>query len=295
MEVLKIFEPAEMLSILANRRIVFVGDSVAFHLWMYFGCLLQQESSISKLTSSSFTWADHSMRFAWQQPNNITLEFVGGGRNYELSPFYKALGPRPINLASVFPQILEGLEPTDVVLVNSGVHDNSYEELTDDREKHGYSELEPLLPFDRQLDRAGTTDTTQVAHAVAQAVTERRARDPSRVPMVIWRESTPQHYHKHKHEEADGLYPLNPRNDSAWHKRCSPLDTDLLDETSSANMRNTLTRPILDQADIPILAVWKALSTHADAHCMKMYDCTHWEWAINHIILQGFMNLLLNA
>lgn len=302
-EDLRQFEPQDVLDDLANRRILFAGDSIIFHTWAYMICWLEstgnQHAGGAEATveDTTVTYGEKSKRFLWFEPkHNITLEWVGGGRNYERQKqqtlSWHVFDGLPYNLAKVLPDLVKDFGPRDVAIINSGNHDNTEEQASDDRDHHGFEHLENIeIGKNKDMSRtqSKTKDATQVAHAVANLVKDLRAKKGNAAPTVIWRESTPQHFAG----AVNGQWVEHPRLDHTWMGECAALDPELLEESSDANFRNKLTNPIVDGANVPVLRVWNALATHPESHCGKRQDCTHWNWDVNRIMMQGLLNMFL--
>lgn len=184
---------------------------------------------------------------------NTSIEFFGGGRQWEQQH------RTPFDLISTFPDKVLKLGSRDVVLVNSGVHDNTPRET-----------LEKSVP---------------VAQVVAQTVGACQQTSET-CPIIFWRESTPQHF-----ATASGNWRPHPWKslqvawDNVDQSMCRPVED--LNRSRWSNFRNEMTNPILENAGVPILRVYKPLAGLYQEHCLPN-DCTHGSVAHYDFLTQYF-------
>ena len=101
-----------------------------------------------------------------------------------------------------------------------------------------------------------------------RAIAEEYARDKDKLPITLWKETTPQHYDNPDHPS--GYYPIDPKGCKAYAN---------LDVSYAADLRITLPQEILLPVGIPIMYVYNATRTewwtHVATSQKAWLDCIH--------------------
>lgn len=225
-----------LLQLLAGRTLLLLGDSLTEQHFHSLACHLLAEAhgTSASLRTASFERAVSSelwkMRSCLPLANDALLCYVAAGRATEPH------APRDWILAS---RLRAALQPSDVVLLNVGVHFNDPQVAR----AHFGMLAGPLL------------------HSASGNVSSARPVTPP--PLVLFRETTPQHFD-------GGRFP--PAKPGAG---CVPLPA----RWREAPERNHYNEAIVPQArrdGVPILRVWHALSSMHMEHAAPPRDCTHW-------------------
>jgi len=248
---------SQIAQILENRRVVFLGDSILVQEVQQLACLLEQSGQPFTLDFDKVHRKGHAkdmyalFRF---QARNTTLEFIGGGLQWQLA------GKQPYNLASEFRRVVKTLGQRDVLEINSGVHDNLEDDIVN--------------------------NSVAVARAVADAMPSK-----AKGPIVLWRETTPQHFQS-SNGMYPGRGFGKPKRCSAMTPEMllgKGLKGACQPECTHANIRNELTNAVLAKSSVPVLHVWQGLIPFYDQH-LYAGDCTHWSRSVVHFLIETFIN-----
>lgn len=240
-----------LLSLLAGRTLLLLGDSVSeqhFH-----GTRVDPRPWLSLLSIVSLTlrifhpvlaalacslltehqpswWPSHATaaelwktRSCLPFDGDVLLCYVSAGKAQERQAL------RPWILSA---RLRLALRPSDVVLINVGLHyANASAAATCFTQLVG-----PLLGRDANLS--------------------------SSPPLLIWRETSPQHF-------VGGRYPS-----LAPERGCVPLATGA--DCRDCNLYNEAINPLAQRDGLPILRVWSSASAYWNEHLAPPRDCTHW-------------------
>ena len=224
------FSPRRLLTLLAGRTLLLLGDSVTEQHFHALACQLFGDASQQPKRTATWYAATNAKselfktRSCLPFAHDVLLCYVTAGKSNELQM------PRPWILSG---RLRAALQPSDIVLVNVGVH------------------------FD-----AASAAATHYQQLVGPLIDKTK----STPPLVIYRESAPQHF-------SGGRYPPTDRNGG-----CVPLVTDRLDGPSESvsNRYNRLINPIAEKSGTPILRIWSASAPYYKEHLGPPKDCTHW-------------------
>lgn len=248
---------SQIARILENRRVVFLGDSILVQEVQQLACLLEQSGQPYTLDFDQPHRKGHAKdmyALFHFQTHNTTLEFIGGGLQWEFA------GKRPYNLANEVRQVVKTLGQRDVLEINSGVHEN--------------------------LESDILNNSVAVAHGVAATMPKN-----AKGPVVLWRETTPQHFQS-SNGMYPGRGFGKPGRCSAMTPEMllgKGLKGACRPECTHANIRNELTNPVLAESSVPILKVWQGLVPFYDQH-LYAGDCTHWSRSVVHFLIETFLN-----
>ena len=246
-ETARTFTARRLLNLLAGRTLVLLGDSVTEQHFHSLACaLLGSDANHSNRTP---TWWPRAAAAAelWKTrtcipfAHEFVLCYMTAGKVNELN------SPRPWILSA---KLRQALQPTDIVLLNVGVHFHDASAAA----SH-YEQLAGPLLHTASTAKARTSSTPHVASPSLH---------DDDAPVVIFRETAPQHF-------AGGVY---PPTGSGTHG-CVPLPSRWAD-APDRNKYNEAINPLAKRDGVPVLRIWASSALmHAD-HLNPPTDCTHW-------------------
>ena len=238
----------DLLKLLHGRTLLLLGDSISEQHFYSLAC-----SFLSVSSPTSWWPRNASARELWKTRTCLPFEpahdfilcYVVAGKSNE------HLQPRPWVLSA---RLRSSLQPTDVVLMNVGVH------------------LDDAITATKVYEQiAGPLLKSSNASSVArEGPGGGEAAGPSPAgPLVIFRETAPQHF-------AAGVY--NRRNPPPRASRCTPLPERWAD-APERNRYNEAILPLLRRDRVPVLDVWRSSAMMHAEHVSRspaVLDCTHW-------------------
>ena len=243
---------ASVLGQLAGRTVLFNGDSISVQHWMATACaLLPGATSHSRMTVGSFAAADRkrqssvgsvaaadSTRQSSGRPAtpNAMCVSLRSGLQRAVRVCYARLEPAELRVA------VDSLSSQDVLVINWGV----------------------------QLHTAAGKVLGLLANYTAATVRAAADRPQRARPLIIWRETAPQHF------------PGGNGNFGTVKSWWATTNASCLPTEHPYRGYNELTSPIVRAAGIPILPVWEPSLPHHRAHVGwkplrggRTLDCTH--------------------
>jgi hypothetical protein len=151
---------------------------------------------------------------------------------------------------------------SDVLFVSLGLHYNT----PDDLRNRLHRFFRPLLSLQRFVQETPHQDITSLPHGIS-----------TNLPVIIWRESSPQHFYS----MPSGYY---TDEESINSHSCVPYSNQL--SAFQGDFRNRIIEDFLKEnsLSIPIMRIWNISSSAYDQHIglqnrtdekRKQYDCTH--------------------
>lgn len=236
------FNPSKFLSMFRNRRLLMIGDSITSQLWTMIAC------SIHAVVPTEY----HITR----EPSGVVDEGLAFYKEYNftfqyLCPFYR-YHSRPSTLPANdeaednnnlddFLKFSNISSSFDLVIMNIGLH------------HHLISTFRPIVEkYIQQYDKM----------------------DPATRPILLWRETSPQHF-DWRDENLPMGYHTTPTKDPV----CYEYPNYTLAFTQ--DFRNRLAELFMNRYHIPIMRIYNVTRTENNAHNglppgrNKFTDCTH--------------------
>eukprot|EP01033_Poteriospumella_lacustris_P009197 gene9197-6614_t len=269
------FRLVEFLSLLRNRRVFFLGDSILGNLYVSLFCSLYHVAeSHHRINFIKLYSCDKVLCPFDSESHSYNHADVLTFREYNASLFYFIYNQVDFDLRRVADHF--GMTADDVLVINPGIHYN---------------------------DRNLFTGHLRVLHSQLTGMwADRDFR--ARAPTVLFAESTPQHFPAQAEGQANGYYPqlttgfqgerkcrpfVGPNStaeerqrvyESDWRNRL--VEQELGDLIAVGNLSAPLSAADLDQPFITRVPLAAGLYDQFDAHLESSpfvfvpYDCTHW-------------------
>lgn len=276
-------------SLLQDKTLSFVGDST-IHAQYHTLCLTLQGNvtrveEFRPLGSNSSAGDSRLEGECFVASLNASLLYRGMGRVHN----WAGLSPPHLILRDA----LQELGGSDVLLFNIGVHYHHYCKANTQREMR-----EADISFFNSTLHSLVRVLIQECRVCSQAPCALNTSGSTRAaPLVVWRESLPQHFNSSNGEWANKADPLHRKHDTS---SCAPLTVDrqhgagipgaCVPNCLPADWRNSLSTPIIRQTCLPTLELYADLVPRHDLH--PPLDCTHYSREANEYMNRKLMGLL---
>lgn len=275
---------------LQDKTLSFVGDST-IHAQYYTMCFtlkgnFTRVEEFRSISSGSSSAGESRFEGECFVPSlNASLLYRGMGRVHK----WGSLSPPHVILRDA----LQELGSSDVLVFNIGVHYHHY------CKAHTQKELQEAdISFFNSTLLSLVRVLIEDFHVCSQPPCALNTPGSSRaVPLVVWRESLPQHFNSSNGEWANKADPLHRKHDTS---SCVPLTVDrqlgaglpgaCVPNCLPANWRNAVSTPVIEQTCLVRLELYADLVSHSELH--PPLDCTHYSREANEYMNLKLMDLL---
>ena len=257
------FSARALLSLLAGRTLVIVGDSVSEQHFHSLACsLLVAEAAPGMPTMTPSWWPTNATRSELWRTRSCLPFGAEPSRLFLLCLLTAAkaneMHAPPDWLAAS--KLRAALQPTDVVLLNAGVHFSEASTAA----AHFEQLVGPLLQAEpsgraKPLKAADRSESNGRRESSGKKESSTSKREYSAPPLVVYAQTAPQHF-------AGGRY---PSDDPA--AGCVPHAPGC----ASCNLYNARVDALARAASVPILPLWHASAVMHGEHAAPPRDCTH--------------------
>jgi hypothetical protein len=238
--VLPEFNPYSFLQTLRNRRLFICGDSISLQFLTMLACSFHgavkdiSYRPISDLREKT-TFQSGSSGEIYYPQTNTTIIYSGSHINHIYNK------PHAENSFKDYIQFGKLFSPYDIVLLNFGAH---------------FDAPAKILNITRRL---------------AEEYNQTRTHHSSTHPILLWRETAPQHFHPSSNHLA---VPMGYYAGSA-NQSCTPFTN--YTRAYRDDFRNRISEKWMSKYSIPIMKIWNVSAPAWDQHYFSATksDCTH--------------------
>ncbi len=285
METCPPFTPIKFLELIANRKVLLLGDSTTGQIYESLSCAILK---LDNLTTHTFTkFQQHPNNF--KNPLLVTVP-INPAKIGEENPLHAHIASgyltikeynatiilqcnpshNNIHLPNFISQMISKyhIEKEDIVIFNFGLtfNDAQHKDYVENAMPEKKREIEAILGIKRQYVQANVGNTTTMIENLS--ITNHNA------PMIFLSDTTPQHYKtKNGYHTDDHAITIAG---CALH----PMEVDESGGVIRGDWRNeilhSVVKPLAKHGYVTMIPFAKHLHSQYDAHAGGHDDCTHW-------------------